>query len=337
MSKHKFAAPAALTALSALTAMTARLATALMLTLAAQAAGAQVFPNKPLRIIPMGVGFPENTTRVIAVELREITKQPIIVEPKAGANGILASEYVAKQPADGYTILVGTNSTHAANQSLYKSLPYDYVKDFAPLSGISQGYLLAVVNAKNAPARSIAELTAMAKKEPGKLTFGWGGSSPRAGAELYKLLAGIDLQSVPYKTNPQATVDLVGGRLDLMISDFSTLLPHVKSGALRALAVSGKTRLASMPDMPTMAEAGVPNYDMTFWLAAYAPAGTPREIVNRWNEWLVTALKRPKVNEYLTGTGSVAFPTTPDELMKYQVSEYDKWKRIIVAAGIQPE
>ena len=325
MNKTKIALPAA------------RLALALALCGLTQAASAQAFPNKPLRIIPMGVGFPENTTRVIAAELQDIIKQPIIVEPKAGANGILASEYVAKQPGDGYTILVGTNSTHAANQSLYKSLPYDYVKDFAPLSGISQGYLLAVVNAKNIPAKTIGELTAMARKDPGKLTFGWGGSSPRAGAELYKLLAGINLQSVPYKTNPQATIDLVGGRLDFMISDFSTLMPHVQSGALRALAVSGKTRLASMPDMPTMAEAGVANYDMTFWLAAYAPASTPREVVNRWNEWLVTALKRPKVGEYLARTGSVAFPTTPEELGKYQVSEYDKWKRIIVAAGIQPE
>jgi tripartite-type tricarboxylate transporter receptor subunit TctC len=310
---------------------------ALLLAGLSAAAQAQSFPNKPLRIIPMGTGFPENTTRMIAAEIQEMIKQSIIVEPKAGANGILAAEYVAKQPADGYTILVGTNSTHAANQSLYKKLPYDYVKDFVPISGVSQGYLLAAVNAANVPAKTVGEFTAMAKKNPGKLTFGWGGSSPRAAAELYKLQSGINLQSVPYKSNPQATIDLVGGRLDIMISDFSTLLPHVKSGALRALAVSGKTRLASMPDLPTMQEAGVPDYDMTFWLAAYAPANTPKDVVQRLNELFVAALKRPKVVEYLTNTGSVPFPMSSDELMKFQVAEYGKWKKIIVAAGIEPE
>jgi len=313
------------------------LGTALAVLGAAGAALAQGFPNKPLRIIPMGVGFPENTTRVVVAEIQDSLKQTIIVEAKAGANGILAADYVAKQPADGYTILIGTNSTHAANQSLYKSLPYDYVKDFAPITGVSNAQLLAVVNAKNVPAKSIAELTALAKKDPGKLTFGWGGSSPRAAVELYKLQAGVNLQSVPYKTNPQATIDLVGGRIDLMISDFSTLMPHVRSGALRALAVSGKARLPSLPDMPTMQEAGVPDYDMTFWLAAYAPANTPRDVVQRLNELFVTALKRPKVVEYLANAGGVPFPTTPDELMKFQVAEYAKWRKIITAAGIQPE
>jgi len=298
---------------------------------------AQGFPNKPIRIIPMGTGFPENTTRVIAAELQEMTKQSIIVEPKPGANGILASEYVAKQPADGYTILIGTNSTHAANQSLYKKLPYDYVKDFAPITGISQGALLAVVNPQNIAAKNISELTALARKDPGKITFGWGGSSPRAAAELYKLMAGIDLRSIPYKTNPQATIDLIGGRIDLMISDLSTLMPHVKTGALRPLAISTKERLSSLPEIPTMGESGVTGFDLTFWLAAYAPAGTPKDVVQKLNELFAAALKRPRVVEFLTNAGSYAYPTSPDELMQYQLQETVKWKKIIVAAKIDPE
>lgn len=309
----------------------------LPLTLTGTALSQTQFPSKPIRIIPMGVGFPETTTRIVVNEMSTMVNQPIVVEAKPGANGILASEFVAKRPPDGYTILIGTNSTHAANQSLYKKLPYDYVKDFAPVSGVSQGMLMAVVNPSRVPAKSISELTALAKSNPGKLSFGYGGSSPRAAVELYKLIVGIQLIEVPYKTNPQAAADLIGGRIDLMISDFISLGPHVKAGTLRGLAVTGLQRAQSFPDLPTMQEAGVPDYSMTFWLAAYVPAGTPPDVVSRLNDLFVAAVKRPKVLEYLTNTGSVPFPTTPDELMKFQIAEEAKWRKIVVAAGIQPE
>jgi len=220
---------------------------------------------------------------------------------------------------------------------MYKKLPYDHVKDFQPISGVSQGILLAAVNPQKVPVRSIAELTALARKEPGKLSYGWGGTAPRAAAELYNLSAGIKIEGVPYKTNPQVVIDLVGGRLDLFIGDLSVLMPQIKSGALRPLAVSSNSRWASLPDVPMMKEAGVPDYDLTFWLAAYAPAGTPRDVVQRLNEYFVAALQRPKVLEYLTNVGSTPFPTSPDELMKFQIAETAKWKKIVVAAGIQPE
>ncbi len=297
------------------------------------AALAQAYPNKPQRLIAMGVGFPETTARVLGNEISEMTKQAVIVEPRPGANGILAAEYVAKSPPDGYTILIGTNSTHAANQSLYKTLPYDYVKDFVPVSGVSQGVIMAVVNSQSS-VKSVAELTALAKKEPGKLTFGHGSSSSQAAVEYYKLLTGVSLTNVPYKTVPQATTDLVAGRVDFMMVNLGVALPHVKSGKLRALAVSGKQRWPSMPDVPTMHEAGVANYEWSFWLGAWAPAGTPRDIVTRANQLVVAALDKPKVKDYLLNSGSIPFPTTSDELMKYQVSEYEKWRKVILAAGI---
>ncbi|MCC7081067.1 MAG: tripartite tricarboxylate transporter substrate binding protein [Burkholderiales bacterium] len=294
------------------------------------------FPAKPQRLIAMGVGFPENTARVLGAEISEMTRQPVVVEPRPGANGILAAEYVAKTPPDGYTVLIGTNSTHAANQSLYKSLPYDYVKDFAPVSGVSQGMVIAVVH-PSVPAKSIAELTALAKKQPGKLTFGSGSSSSLAAVEYYKMLARIDMLNVPYKTVPQATIDLVGGRIDFMMVNIGGALPHVQSGKVRPLAVSGRQRWPALPRVPTMHEAGVKEFEWTFWNAAWAPAGTPKEIVARLNELFVAALARPKVKEYLYNAGSVPLPMSSEQLMQFQVAEHDKWRKVILAAGIKAE
>ena len=304
--------------------------------LQAGAVTAQSFPVKPQRFIAMGVGFPENTARVIATEIAEATRIPVVVEAKPGANGILAAEYVAKAAPDGYTLLIGTNSTHAANQSLYKSLPYDYVNDFIPVSGVSKGVLLAVINAQ-VPANSIAELTALAKKNPGKYTYGTGSSSSHAAAELYRMIASIDLTKVPYKTSPQANTDLLAGRVDFMMTQPSIVLPHIQSGKLKALAASTAQRWSGMPDVPTMAEAGVKDYELTFWLGAWLPAKTPKDIVARTHELVVAALNRPKYREYMNNVGSIPFPTTSDELMKFQMSEYEKWRKIILAAGMTAE
>ena len=299
-------------------------------------AAAQSYPSKPQRLIAMGVGFPENTARAIAVEITEITKQPVIVEPKPGANGILAADYVAKQPADGYTILIGTNSTHAANQSLYPSLPYDYVKDFIPVSGVSKGLVMAVVNT-DTPVKSIAEFTALAKKQPGKFTFGHGSSSTQGAVELYKLVAGLDLVGVRYKTVPQAMTDLIAGRIDFMMVNIGEASPQVKAGKIRPLAVTGKQRWPLFPDVPTMHEAGVADFEWSFWLGAWAPANTPRDVVNRANQLVVAALGSQKVKDYLTAAGSVPFPTTSDELMKFQIAEHDKWARVVKASGMKAE
>jgi tripartite-type tricarboxylate transporter receptor subunit TctC len=299
-------------------------------------AQADVFPSKPIRFVVCCTGFPEAVARVVADEMQAQTKAQVVVEPKPGANGILAAEYVAKSPGDGYTLLVGTNSTHAANQSLYKQLNYDFVKDFVPITALSQGALMLAVN-PSLPVKNVAELTALAKKEPGKLSYGWASSSTRAAMEQYKQLAGVEITDVPYKTLPQATTDLLGGRLDLMIGDMVSLPPNVQAGKLRALAVTGTKRMASFPDVPTMREAGVAGYELTFWLGLWAPAGTPAPVVQKLNEMVTAALKSPRVTEFLVKAGSEPYPTTSAELLKFEIAEERKWNKILTTAGIQPE
>jgi tripartite-type tricarboxylate transporter receptor subunit TctC len=304
---------------------------------AGSAVAQDAFPSKPIRLVSCCVGFPENTVRAMQPEMQEFIKQPVIIESRPGANGILATEHVARAAPDGYTVLIGTNSTHAANQSLYKKLPYDFIKDFAPVSGIAQGALLFVVSAEAVPARTVAELTALAKKQPGKWNFGYGSSSARNGMELYKLIAGLDLQGVPFKTNPQVTAELLAGRIHMAQNAIGELKGHVDSGKLRALAVTGTSRSPAIPDVPTFVEAGVPGYSLTFWNAAWLPAGTPAPVVARVNAMFVHALNSPKVKEYLGKVGVVPYPTTPDELMKFQIAEEATWRKIHVAAGVQPE
>jgi tripartite-type tricarboxylate transporter receptor subunit TctC len=294
------------------------------------------YPSKPIRFVVCCAGFPDAVARLLAEQIGEQTKQSVVVDTRPGANGIMGAEIVAKSAPDGYTMFVGTNSTHAANQSLYKSLPYDYIKDFTPVSGISQGALLVVVNPA-LPVHSIADLTALAKKEPDKLNYGWASSSTRVAAELYKQIMGLQITDVPYKTVPQAATDLVGGRLDFMMADMVSAPPLVKAGKLRALAVTGVKRMSSFPDVPTMQEAGVPGYALTFWLAAYLPAGAPPAVTQRLNALLAAALDSQRVKEFLINAGSEPFPTTPEELMRFQVAEHDKWHKVIVGAGIQPE
>lgn len=294
------------------------------------------FPLKPLRFVAMSTGFPENTARALANEITLMAKQNIVVDPRPGANGILAAEHVARATPDGYTLLVGTNSTHAANPSLYKKLPYDYVKDFAPVSGISLGMSALVVN-PHVPAKSVGELTALARKSPGKLTFGHGSSVSLTAVEYYKLLTGVSIVAVPYKTVPQGVTDLIAGRIDIMTANLGAAVPQVQAKRLRALAVTGGTRWPLLPDTPTLHEAGVANYEWTFWNAAWLPANTPPEIVTRMSEWINTALERPRVKDYLFNAGSVAFGTTPDGLMKFQMTEHDKWRKVIVAAKISAE
>jgi len=292
--------------------------------------------GKPLRLVAMSTGFPESAARILGAEFGDIARQRVLVEPRPGANGILAAEHVARSAPDGYTILIGTNSTHAANQSLYKKLPYDYINDFIPVSGIAKGMVLAVVHPQ-VPARSIRELTALARKQPDILTFGSGSSVSLAAVELYKLMAGVKIRNIPYKTVAQSATDLVAGRIDMMMANLVVVMPHVAAGKLRALAISGTQRWPAIPDVPTMHEAGVTGYEWTFWNAAWLPAGTPREIVARTNEMFVTALNRPKVREYFANVGSIPFPSTSEELMKFQMTEHDKWRKVIRAAGIQPE
>lgn len=307
--------------------------------LAAGAAMAQTFPDKPVTfVVPFAAGSAtDQIARALGNGVTAETKQPVVIDNKAGASGFIASQQVAKAPPDGYTVLITTNTTHAANEHLFKKLPYDPVKDFSPIAALGKGGQIMVVN-PNSPARTVAEFVALAKKEPGKLSFGSGSSSSRMAGELLQQLAGIKLLHVPYKSNPLAITDLLGGQIDMMITDTATGLPQVKAGKLRALGVSGAQRSPLASEVPTIAEAGVKGYEMGYWFAAYAPAKTPPAVVKRLNELLVKAARSEAAKTaFYEPSGTEVFTTSPEELAKFQHGESQKWGRIVKAAGIEAE
>jgi len=306
--------------------------------LASTPARAQDYPNKPITfVVPFAAGSgTDQMARVLAQVMGDEVKVPIVVDNRAGASGFLAAQYVAKAPADGYTALITTNTTQSANEHLFKKLPYDPVKDFAPVSLLSKGYMLLLVR-PDSPYKSVSDLISTAKKSPGKLNFGSGSSSSRVASELLKQMAGVDMVNVPYKSNPMAITDLMGGQVDFMFADAPTALPQVEGGKLRALAVSGPKRIAAAPNIQTLDEAGVKGYDMSYWTAVYLPARTPQAVVQKFNGWLAKSLATPLVKEYLAKTSQEGAPSTPEQLAQFQVTESSKWGRVIKAAGIQPE
>ncbi|HEY0822090.1 MAG TPA: tripartite tricarboxylate transporter substrate binding protein [Rhizobacter sp.] len=318
-----------------LTRRTALLATTLV---AFGAAHAQSYPTKPVTfVVPFAAGSAtDQLARAIGESFTEQTKQPVVVDNKAGASGMIAAQQAARAPADGYTVLITTNTTHAANEHLYKKLSYDPVKDFMPVTGLGKGGQVMVVN-NASPFKSVGELVAFARQNPGKLAFGSGSSSSRVAGEMLKQLAGVDILHVPYKSNPLAITDLLGGQIDLMITDTATGVPQVKAGKLRALGYSTQKRSAQLPDVPTIAEAGVKGYDMGYWFAAYVPAGTPPAVVSRLNAILVQATKGAAAKSFYENGGSEAWTTTPQELAKFQAEETLKWGKVIKAAGIEAE
>jgi tripartite-type tricarboxylate transporter receptor subunit TctC len=288
--------------------------------------------------VPFAAGSAtDQIARALGTGITAETKQPVVIDNKAGASGFIASQQVAKAAPDGYTVLITTNTTHAANEHLFKKLPYDPVKDFAPVAALGKGGQIMVVN-PSSPAKTVAEFVALAKKEPGKLSFGSGSSSSRMAGELLQQMAGIKLLHVPYKSNPLAVTDLLGGQIDMMITDTATGLPQVKAGKLRALGVSGAKRSPLAPELPTISEAGVKGYEMGYWFAAYAPAKTPPAVVNRLTELLVKAAKSEAAKAaFYDPTGTEVFTSTPEELAKFQAGESQKWGRIVKAAGIEAE
>ena len=296
------------------------------------------YPEKPITfVVPFAAGSAtDQLARALGASITADTKQAVVVDNKAGASGMLAAQAAARAPADGYTVLITTNTTHAANEHLYKKLPYDPVKDFIPVTGLGKGGQVLVVRT-DAPYKSVADLLAKAKKDPGKLSFGSGSSSSRVAGEMFKQLSGTDILHVPYKSNPLAITDLLGGQIDMMITDTATGLPQVKAGKLRALGYSTQKRSPQLPDVPTLDEAGVKGYDMSYWFAAYVPAHTPPAVVKRLRELLVAATASPAAKAFFASTGSEAFTTTPQGLAKFQHDEAQKWGRVIKAAGIEPE
>ena len=315
-----------------------RLAASLAATLVAASALAQDFPAKPITfVVPFAAGSAtDQIARAVGQGVTEATKQSVTIDNKPGASGFIAAQQVAKAAPDGYTVLITTNTTHAANEHLFKSLPYDPVKDFVPITLLGKGGQIMIVNPK-VEAKTVAEFVALAKKNPGKLSFGSGSSSSRIAGELLQQMAGIQILHVPYKSNPLAINDLLGGQIDMMITDTATGLPQVQGGKVRALGVTDTKRSPLAPDIPTIDEAGVKGYSMGYWFAAYVPAKTPPAVVKRLQELMVAATKGPSAVKFYQASGVDAATSTPEELAKFQQSESAKWGRIVKAANIQPE
>jgi tripartite-type tricarboxylate transporter receptor subunit TctC len=301
-------------------------------------AQAQTYPSKPITII---IGSTPGSTsdglaRVVGVEITKQTGQAVIVESKAGAFGGIAAQYVANAKPDGYTLFVTTNTTQAANPHLIKKLTYDPIKDFTPITKLVQGYMLLVTNPA-IKANSVTELIELAKKDPGKLTFGAGSSSARVAVELFKKMSGTEMTHIPYKSNPLAVIDLVGGQVDLMIVDLTTSLPQVKNEKLKALGVSSLSKSPLVPKLPTIAAAGVPDYEFSHWNALYGPAGMDAGIVKRINEIFQEAMKKPAVKKFVEENGMEVSVSTSASLAEFQNAELKRWGQIIKEAGIQPE
>jgi tripartite-type tricarboxylate transporter receptor subunit TctC len=316
----------------------ALLATVSLVTGAGHVAAQDSYPSRVIKfVVPFAAGSATDTlARVLGQSMTASLGQGIVVDNMPGASGFLAAQNVARAEPDGHTVLITSNTTHAANQNLFKKLPYDPIGSFEPVTKLGTITLALVVN-PSVPASSAQELIAYAKANPEALTFGSGSSSSRIAGEMLKTLAGIDMVNVPYKSNPQAVTDLLGGQISLVFADISTTLPQAKAGKVKALAVSSPQRTPLAPDLPTMAEAGVPGYDLTAWFAAFVPAGTPKPIVDQLNAAFKSALADPKTREALLGAGIEPTSSTPEELKAFVVAETDKWAKSVKAAGIEPE
>ncbi len=314
--------------------------TALLVWSLADGVLAESYPNKPIRIIvPAVAGSPPDVrARWLAEKLYPALGQRVIIENKPGAGGIIGAAAAAKSAPDGYTLLAVTQGTLAFNPHLYAESGYDALKDFAPVTRVSVGALLLVVH-PTVQAKSVAELIRLAKAAPGQLMFGSAGigTPPDMAGELFKRRANIDVTTVPYKGGNLAHIDLVAGRLTYVIDGIGILLPYVNSGKLRALAVTSSQRVAALPEVPTIAESGLPGYEYEAWTGLCAPAGTPKEIVVRLNAELVKILRTSEAREWFATQGMRPVGDTPEDFAAYIQAEYAKWGVIIRAAGMKGE
>lgn len=312
----------------------------LAITFGMNEAPAQTYPNRPIRaVVPVSPGGGTDTVgRLVAAKLSEGLGQPIVVDNRGGGGGVVGTDLVAKAAADGYTLLVGSITTNAVNPALYKKLPYDHIRDLAPLSLIGTVPNTLVVHT-SVPARSVKEFIAYAKANPGKLSYGSSGigSAPHLSMELMKSMAGINLLHVPYKGAGAALTDVLGGQLQALCSSLAGLLPHIKSGRVRALGMTTRTRNAQLPDVPTLAEDGIPGYEVTIWYALFAPARIPQAVLNRLNRETVKALNSADLKERLTLQGLDVASSTPEELMTLVKTETVKWAKVVRDSAVQLE
>lgn len=301
------------------------------------AARAQDFPTKPIKIVvPFAPGSATDiTARGLAQKLQEILKQPVIVDDKPGASGQLGAVAVATAPADGYTLLMGTNSTNAANGALFKKLPYDPEKDFAPIARCITGVNALVVN-NEVPVKTVAELVDYAKKNPGKLNYAEASASQRLSAEMFNSLAGVKIERVPYKASPQALGDVAAGQVQVMFPDLPQALTQVQAGKVRGLGVTGPQRTTVAPDLPAIAET-VKGFSLVYWLAVFAPAATPKPIQQKLFEAVAQAMKDPATVQAMTQGRMEAAVIGLDDFAAYVKTETKWWTDQIKAAGIEPE
>ena len=297
---------------------------------------AAAYPSRPVRVV---VPFPAGGTtdilaRAIAQRLSEAMGQPFIVDNRPGAGGNLGAELVAKSAPDGYTLVMGTVGTHAINPGLYPKMPYDHIKDFAPVLLVAGVPNILEVN-PNVPVHTVAELIAYAKANPGKLNFAssGAGTSIHLSGELFKTMAGVSMQHVPYKGSAPALQDLMGGQVDLMFDNLPSSMALIKGGKLRAIAVTSLSRSAALPDIPTIAESGLPGFEASSWFGLLAPAGTPPAIVAKLNaegnKWLASSDAKDK----LLAQGAIAAGGTPDDFVKHIAAETTKWAKVVKESG----
>jgi tripartite-type tricarboxylate transporter receptor subunit TctC len=296
---------------------------------------AQPFPSKPVKlIVPSTPGDSADlVARVISAKLSERWGQPVTVENRPGAGGVVGTESVANSPADGYTVIMGNAGSHAINQALYPRLPYDVLRAFAPITLMAATPNVFVIN-PSVPAKSVAEFIALAKKEPGKFSYAsaGNGSSAHLNAEMLKTFAGIELLHIPYKGAGPAIADVMAGHAQLMIGNLPQFLPHIKSGKLRALAVTSTTRFAATPDLPPMAES-VPGYEARSWFGLFAPAATPKEVVAKWHADAVAVLAIPEVNRRIVELGFDVVGNSPDAFGALVREDIAKWQRVVKLSG----
>ena len=303
------------------------------------AAAQATWPDQPIRaIVPFAPGSATDTVaRVVADGMRPTLGQPVVVENRAGANGLIGAEAVARAPADGNTVLIGTNSTNAAANALFRRVPFDMENGFIPVSTIATVPLLVAVKA-DSPYRTLADLIAAAKARPEGITFASASSSQRVATESLAAMAGIKMLHVPYRSSPLAVQDVLSGRVDLFIADQAVILPQAQAGALRILAVTSGQRSGAVPEIPTVREAGsLPDYEVIAWFALFVPAGTPADRVTRLNAAVSAALAAPEVRTRLGTFGMDIRGSTPAEAVAFVRAETVKWTNAIRQAGIEPE
>ncbi|TMG84559.1 MAG: tripartite tricarboxylate transporter substrate binding protein [Betaproteobacteria bacterium] len=299
-------------------------------------AAEQAYPSRPIRLVvpfPPG-GSLDVVARAIGQKLTDAWGQPVIIDNRPGAGGNIGADLVAKSAPDGYTILEGALSTHAVNVSLYAKMPYDPIKDFVPITLVAVTPNVLVVH-PSVPVNSVPELVAYAKAHPGKLSFGSGsnGSAGHLAGELFKTEAGVNMVHIPYKGGAPAMQDLLGGQIQLMFDNLANSMQQVRAGKLKALAVTTARRSPLVPELPTLAETGLPGFDIYTWWGFMAPAGTPREIVAKWNAEVARILNTPEMKSFFAQQGAEPAPTSPDEFAALIRSEIPKYAKIIKASG----